>query len=69
MHLFQDESSENKRASNNDKRGRKRALSTTGLLKNIKRENSQKGIVQKPKLMKGKGMCMIKIRLNDSDDF
>ncbi|XP_059055215.1 uncharacterized protein LOC131849214 isoform X2 [Achroia grisella] len=42
---------------NDSKRGRKRALSTTGLVKNIKRENSQKEIPAKPKLIKGKAAC------------
>ncbi|KAM3968559.1 MSL1 protein [Aphomia sociella] len=46
----------NKRVSDS-KRGRKRALSTTGLMKAIKRENCQKAVAAKPKLIKGKAAC------------
>ncbi|XP_026761006.1 uncharacterized protein LOC113519945 isoform X2 [Galleria mellonella] len=51
-----DECLENKRT-NDSKRGRKRTLLTAGLAKSIKRENSQKGIASKPKLVKGKAAC------------
>ncbi|XP_049884637.1 uncharacterized protein LOC126379793 [Pectinophora gossypiella] len=51
--LLEEESGEIKRGTDS-KRGRKRALSTTGLLKNIKRENAPKPGAPKPKLVKGK---------------
>lgn len=43
------------------KRGRKRALSTTGLGKNLKNQNPQKipGVGPKPKLVKGKGRALL----------
>lgn len=51
-----------KRLSTDSKRGRKRALSTTGLAKNLKIPNTQKVIAvgPKPKLVKGKGKNVVK---------
>lgn len=48
---------DNKRLSTDSKRGRKRALSTTGLVKNLKIQNTQKAIggTPKPRMIKGKG--------------
>ncbi|KAJ2954400.1 hypothetical protein O0L34_g2664 [Tuta absoluta] len=53
-----EESVESNKKNADGKRSRKRALSTTGLLKNIKKENAQKtGTTPKPKSNKGKAVC------------
>ncbi|XP_013189436.1 uncharacterized protein LOC106134034 [Amyelois transitella] len=50
-----EETPETKARGGDSKRGRKRALSTTGLAKGVKRENCQKPLAApKPKLVKGK---------------
>ncbi|XP_053624232.1 uncharacterized protein LOC128683057 [Plodia interpunctella] len=55
--LPDEESPEVKGRGGDSKRGRKRALSATGLAKGIKRENCQKPVAPKPKLVKGKAAC------------
>ncbi|KAI5641347.1 PEHE domain-containing protein [Phthorimaea operculella] len=53
-----EESVESNKKTADGKRSRKRALSTTGLLKNVKKENAQKtGTTPKPKATKGKAVC------------